>query len=229
MKRYGEVPRVNLVRYPKEELLIAKSGNDVRMFLVIDGVCYQASLYPTSEVGDNATANDHGLLSGLSDDDHTQYVLRSILTTKGDILGYTGTAVARQSVGDNNKPLVADSTGANGLRYGGNVLVGDAEIDGAINHDGSTVGFFGVTPASRASALTQTYSTADRTLSAYTADDESAAYTGIDNAQAGTVYAAVADLNALRAAYETLRALTEDLAAFVNSVVDDLQTYGLEQ
>lgn len=37
-------------------------------------------------------------------------------------------------------------------------------------------------------------------------DDESSAYTGIDNAQGGSVYATVADLNALRVAYEDLRA-----------------------
>ena len=91
------------------------------------------------------------------------------------------------------------------------------------------VGFHGVTPAAQPAALTQTYSTADRTLSAYTADNESGAYTGIDNLQAGTVYATVADLNALRVAYENLRAFTEDLAQHHNAVVDDLQAYGLEQ
>jgi len=48
-------------------------------------------------------------------------------------------------------------------------------------------------------------------LSAYTPDDESAAYTGIDNAQAGSVYAQVSDLNALRVAYETLRAAYDDM------------------
>lgn len=48
-------------------------------------------------------------------------------------------------------------------------------------------------------------------LNAYTSDGEGAAYTGIDNAQAGTVYATVADLNQLRVAYETLRASYDDL------------------
>jgi hypothetical protein len=41
---------------------------------------------------------------------------------------------------------------------------------------------------------------------AYTEDGEGSAYTGLDNAQAGTPYAALADLNQLRAAYEVLRA-----------------------
>jgi len=97
------------------------------------------------------------------------------------------------------------------------------------NGSAGAIGFFGATPVGRAAALTQTHSTADRTLSAYTADDESAAYTGIDNLQSGTIYGQVADVNALRVAYENLRALTEDLAAFVNALVDDMQGYGLEQ
>ena len=46
---------------------------------------------------------------------------------------------------------------------------------------------------------------------AYTSDGEGAAYTGIDNLQAGSVYATVADLNQLRVAYETLRASYDDL------------------
>ena len=46
---------------------------------------------------------------------------------------------------------------------------------------------------------------------AYTSDGEGSAYTGIDNAQAGTVYAQLTDLNALRVAYETLRASYDDL------------------
>lgn len=98
-----------------------------------------------------------------------------------------------------------------------------------ISRSGGKLAFFGATLVARAAALTQTYATADRTLSAYTADNESGAYTGIDNAQGGTPYAQLTDLNALRAAYENLRALTEDLAQFVNALVDDLQAYGLEQ
>lgn len=89
--------------------------------------------------------------------------------------------------------------------------------------------FFGVTAVVRASAYTQTYSTADKTIAAYTADDESVAYTGIDNAQVGSVYAQLSDLNALRTAYENLRGLSEDIAQALNAVIDDLQAYGLAQ
>lgn len=70
-------------------------------------------------------------------------------------------------------------------------------------------GFDTGTPHTNSSGLSS-----DSTLSAYTADDESSAYTGIDNTNGSAVYATVADLNALRIAYENLRAFTEDLAAY---------------
>jgi hypothetical protein len=106
---------------------------------------------------------------------------------------------------------------------------GPLSITGALDHDGATVGFYGVTPIARPAAYTQSYATADRTLAAYSPDAETSPYTGHDNAQAGTVYAKVADLNALRTAYENLRALTEDLTQMVNATVDDLQALGLVQ
>lgn len=88
------------------------------------------------------------------------------------------------------------------------------------------LGAWGATPVVRPSAYTQTYSTADKTLAAYTSDAEGSAYTGIDNAQGGTPYAQLTDLNALRTAHENLRAFVEDTAQMLNSVVDDLQTIG---
>lgn len=78
----------------------------------------------------------------------------------------------------------------------------------------------------QAAAYTQTYSTASRTVNAYTSNAQSGAYTGIDNAQLGSVYAALADLNALRVAYETLRASHDNLIQVVNSLIDDAQARG---
>lgn len=106
---------------------------------------------------------------------------------------------------------------------------GALNIGTDLNHDGTKIGFFTIAPVTRATAYTQTYATADKTFSAYASDPESGAYTGIDNAQGGSVYATVADLNALRVAYETLRVHTEDNSAITNSVIDDLQSYGLLQ
>lgn len=82
--------------------------------------------------------------------------------------------------------------------------------------------FWGATAVARQAAFTQTYSTADRTLGAYTPDSESVAYTGAADGEAKLV-----DLNALRVAYENLRAFTEDLAQHHNALLDDLQLYGL--
>lgn len=125
IKRYSDVPQSNLVRFPKEELLISKSGNDVRLFIILDGVCYQLGLLETQDVGDLSTATDHGLLSGLTDDDHTQYVLRSIFTTKGDIISYS-TAVARLGVGDSNAQLLMPDTSETvGLKWANMAFIND--------------------------------------------------------------------------------------------------------
>ena len=61
---------------------------------------------------------DHGNLAGLSDDDHIQYVLDSILTTKGDIFAATGSATpTRLGVGSNDDVLTADSAQASGMKW----------------------------------------------------------------------------------------------------------------
>lgn len=46
------------------------------------------------------------------------------------------------------------------------LLLNDIEIDGVLNHDGATIGFFGVTPAARASAYTITNALTDRAYDA---------------------------------------------------------------
>ena len=113
------------------------------------------------------------------------------------------------------------------LGASGNIVVGSTTGTKIGTATTQKLGFFNATPIVQPSAYTQTYSTADKTLSAYTSDPESSAYTGIDNLQVGTVYAQVADLNALRTAYETLRVFVEDIAGVVNSHTDDLQALGL--
>jgi hypothetical protein len=131
-------------------------------------------------------------------------------------------------------------------------ITGAIELDGALNHDGSTAGFFGVTPASRPSAYTQSYSTANKTHAARTAatltdnTGQSAVGTlpqidvqiqpggapgqGADpnglNAALGSIAVAVASL---AAQVNKLIADQADTAQIVNSVIDDLQTLGLLQ
>ncbi|MBU6232351.1 hypothetical protein KGP36_06990 [Patescibacteria group bacterium] len=98
-----------------------------------------------------------------------------------------------------------------------NMVPGDVRIDG--NHL-----FFTLT---NPKTLTRNFTTATDTLASYTSDPQSSAFTGIDNAQAGTVYAQETNLESLRQAYENLRMFTENLAQFVNGLLDDLQEYGL--
>lgn len=101
-------------------------------------------------------------------------------------------------------------------------------IEGDVQHGPSTakVGMFGATPVVRPAAYTQSYGSTSRTLAGYTPDDESGAYSGIDNAQPGSVYATVADLNALRAAYENARGALESAMQVLNQVIDDFQLRG---
>jgi hypothetical protein len=93
------------------------------------------------------------------------------------------------------------------------------------------IGFFAVTPAARASAYTQTYATADKTHAAPTAaalvvDDGPGTNNGViaaitDNA---TTIAAVQELA------DQINKLVADMAdvkQVVNSIIDDLQAYGL--
>jgi hypothetical protein len=51
------------------------------------------------EWNDDHTIPAHDELSGLTDDDHTQYVLRSILTTNGDLFTRAGGVIARLGIG----------------------------------------------------------------------------------------------------------------------------------
>lgn len=52
---------------------------------------------------------DHGALTGLSDDDHTQYVLRSILTTNGDLFTRAAGAISRLGIGSDGDVLTVAS------------------------------------------------------------------------------------------------------------------------
>lgn len=98
-------------------------------------------------------------------------------------------------------------------------------------HASMKLGFFAVTPAVRQSAYTQTYATADKTHSAPTA----AALTVADGAGTndGTIGAITGDTSVIAAVQELadqINKLIADLAdtkQLVNSVIDDLQAYGL--
>jgi len=116
-----------------------------------------------------------------------------------------------------------DSGGNITMAEAKNIVLGTTTGTKIATGEDQKLGFFNVTPVIRPSAFTQTYATADKTFSAYTANDQSAAYTGsvVDSE------AKLTDINLLRVAYENLRAFTEDMAGVLNSAIDDLQAFGL--
>lgn len=112
-------------------------------------------------------------------------------------------------------------------------------VSGALAHTGTTLGLFGVTPATRPAAITQTYATADRTHAnptavAVTDNSAGSANTTLEALVSGTVYAT--DVAAIRnnfadlaAQHNAVVADIADVKQLLNSVVDDLQSLGLEQ
>lgn len=66
----------------------------------------------TNVVDNSSATGDHGALTGLSDDDHTQYVLRSILTTRGDLFRRGASAIERVALGTSGYVLTSDGTDA---------------------------------------------------------------------------------------------------------------------
>lgn len=66
----------------------------------------------------DASNQDHGLLTGLADNDHPQYILGSILSAKGSLISATGAGLeADLPVGADTFILVADSAEATGVKW----------------------------------------------------------------------------------------------------------------
>ena len=93
----------------------------------------------------------------------------------------------------------------------------------SINADG--ISFFNVAPVARAAAFTHTYATADRTHAAVTQVTPPAGGTG---ATVGA-YDTAANRDAMITSITAGAADLLDLKQLVNSVIDDLQAYGLLQ
>lgn len=111
----------------------------------------------------------------------------------GLLLGYTGATIqGRTTANGNTQDLQLQPFGGNiSFVYSSGTKIGTATTQ--------KIGFWNATPVTQPAT------------NAYTSDGEGTAYTGIDNAQAGTPYAQLTDLNQLRVAYETLRASYDDL------------------
>lgn len=102
-------------------------------------------------------------------------------------------------------------------------------LDAFFEPSTATFTAYGVTPVARPLPYTLNGATPSRVLAAYTPNSQSSAYTGQDNAQGGTVYAKLTDLNLLRVAYQTLKASHDSLLAVTAQLQTDLAGQGLSQ
>ena len=151
-------------------------------------------------------------------------------TSGSPTIGDTGAVDIPTTLADGASGTVGTTLGVTGKITGG----GEIEIDGALNHDGTTVGLFGVTPATRPTAFTQTYSTATKTHSSPTAS----ALTDSSGGSASQTLAAItgggagcqnATKNAIASLADEVNKLitdVENVKQVVNQIIDDLQTLG---
>jgi hypothetical protein len=130
LRRVKKIPRKPTKDTPPNELFVAKSGSDARFGINLDGVIHEISTVPTTSApgsGGSGGTTDHGSLSGLSDDDHAQYVLRSIVTAKGDLFARDGSAVNRLAVGTDGQLIIPDQPSTVGMKWG-NLVFNDDEL-----------------------------------------------------------------------------------------------------
>lgn len=139
-----------------------------------------------------------------------------------------------------NIVTVASTTGVTDLVFSfANVRTTTAlEIDGNLNHDGASIGFFGGGLAGQGAAYTQTYATADRTHAALTSAVLTDSTTGgAPNQDVAVVDATGANLTTnsvindnfreLLTQTNALRVDIEDVKQLVNAIIDDLQSWGM--
>lgn len=121
-----------------------------------------------------ATTGTWGRLCGLEIEPQTSGTINQGLALSGDGIGadlvfgagfdaniyYDGTNLIIDPDLVGSGRVLIGTTGNNDM------LLNDIEIDGALNHDGTTVGFFGTAPATQAAAYTPTNVTPDRSYDA---------------------------------------------------------------
>lgn len=155
------------------------------------------------------------------------------LTTSTDTalsIKVSGDAVDRLNVLASGKLTWGDGTNAGDTtlyRSAADTLKTDDSLivaGTALSHTGTTVGFYGATPAARATGYTQTYSTATRTHSNPTA---SAVVTTAATQTTPFGFASGAQADAISVAINALIVDVANVKGVVNSVVDDLQTIGI--
>lgn len=93
-----------IVRPPFIEVPL--DGTDGYVLTYADGAATWAA---AAAGGGGGGVTDHGALTGLPDDDHTQYLLRSVFTTNGDMLYQAGGVMTRLGIGTDGQVLTLAS------------------------------------------------------------------------------------------------------------------------
>jgi len=170
-------------------------------------------------------------------DGNASYALASAAAYPGTphvpIASVVAGATTITSIADDRLSLVA--SGATGtalpvsggtMAEGGNIAVGTTTGTKIGTATTQKLGFWNATPIVRPAAYSQGYTTATRSVAGYTTAAVGSNFTGITNAQAGSPYATVSDLNSLRASYENLRLSHDNLLQVVTALIDDHQALG---
>lgn len=165
------------------------------------------------------------LTSGTAYPTTSHIRLGTVVAGSTSITSVSDDRVVCAVLGTDSQPFLPLAGGT--LADGASVVVGTGTGTMIATTSAQKLGFWGATPIARPTPFTQTYSTADHTINAYTANAQTSAYSGIASGVGGTPYASLTDLNNLRLAYENLRALAEDIAQALNALIDDLQSTGL--
>lgn len=135
---------------------------------------------------------------------------------------YDGTNMILQPQ-DVGSGFVSIGTGASG-GTDRKLRCGECMVTGALNHDGSTAGFFNTSPVAQAAAYTQTYATAAREVTAIAVTNLVLAPTS-----GGWGWATEAQAQAVDDQLNGLVSDITNLKQIVNALIDDLQSYGLVQ
>lgn len=126
-------------------------------------------------------------------------------------------------------------TGLGRVRFGDHLIMANAKnfqfstTTGTIIAQASNqkMSFWGAVPIIQPSGISQAYSQSSRFLNAYPAPQGGATFAGIDNAQAGTIYAKLADLNFLYGEVQSIRSTIKNLVEVQNTIINTLKSVGL--
>ncbi len=151
--------------------------------------------------------------------------LATVVTNTTAVVSLTDDRVVCGVAGAGARPFLPLAGGA--LAEGADVALGVSTGTRIGTAPSQKLGFWNASPVARPGSYVQNYATNGRTLNAYTAAPASTAYSGLASGQAGSPYAAAADLNNLRVAYENLRVSAENTTQVLNALINDLKSMGL--